>query len=174
MGEEDSEKKNRCKCLSKSSTMSMVIFVFFEVCCFQLCQVRLATNSRQMDAAHLTTTCVQVAATTLALEEFGAENIPYMYIAVAGANIIAVPILTHIGTRCVLLPMLPSVRASAVQLLAHSSVNSGRVLAQDVPKNGIVYERYGVTVPAWRIVGRPCTNATCTRHGTRRRRQRFG
>lgn len=43
MGEEDGEKKGRftfCKKLfAKGSTFSMVVFVFFEVCCFQLCQV---------------------------------------------------------------------------------------------------------------------------------------
>lgn len=41
MGEEDGEaKKNRCKFCAKGSTLSMVVFVFFEVCCFQLCEVR--------------------------------------------------------------------------------------------------------------------------------------
>lgn len=50
------------------------------------------------------TRCSQVAATTLALEEFGAQNIPYLYIAVAAANVIAIPILTYIGGRCVVSP----------------------------------------------------------------------
>jgi hypothetical protein len=40
MGGEDGEAKNRFKACSKGSTLSMVVFVFFEVCCFQLCQVR--------------------------------------------------------------------------------------------------------------------------------------
>lgn len=43
MGADDGEKKGRCdyfvKLFAKGSTFSMVVFVFFEVCCFQLCQV---------------------------------------------------------------------------------------------------------------------------------------
>jgi hypothetical protein len=48
MGDEDGEKKKRCTCCAKGSTFSMVVFIFFEVCCFQLCQVR-QSHARDAD-----------------------------------------------------------------------------------------------------------------------------
>ena len=44
-------------CCAKGSVLSMVLFVFFLVCCFQLCQVGV---------------------TALALEVYGADKIPLM------------------------------------------------------------------------------------------------
>lgn len=51
--EDDGEpKKKRCTCLAKGSTFSMVVFVFFEVCCFQLSLVR---NQLQLNPAQAPT-----------------------------------------------------------------------------------------------------------------------
>ena len=92
----------------------------------------------------------QVASTTLALEEFGAENIPYLYIVVAGANVIAIPILTWIGTRCGVLSALP-LRAN-VCALTHASCPAG---AQVVSKSDSIWDRLGDADPAWNTVVLP-------------------
>ncbi len=51
------DKGSSILCCAKGSVFSMVLFVFFLVCCFQLCQVGV---------------------TALALEVYGADKIPLM------------------------------------------------------------------------------------------------
>lgn len=109
----------------------------------------------------------QVATTTLALEEFGAENIPYMYIAVAGANVVVVPTFTWVGTKCVLLSkLLPLARLPSSHALMRSRINSGWFWAQIVSKNNIVDDCLGNTGHFWRIVDRLGANTTGCWHGT--------